>query len=410
MDPTRVAVRARNRTLRRSREHTVAGIRRWDARIRPALPRGVEAILSIALTAALAFLDLHFVPWVDLTLFYWVPIFIATWGEGLWLGLLVAAGSTAASHVPAAHLEAIAQAAFSHAQVWYQDAAHAAMFLAVAWVTWLIKRQGDRLSAEHHRVLRAQERIRSDLQAAQRVQDSLMAQPLPEVPGARLARSYRFARQVGGDLIDVRRRGARVAVCVADVSGKGAQAALLAVAVKGWLDRVPGRFVAPAEALDYLNRRLCECVPTEMFVTLGYLVLHLGTGEARCALAGHESPLVRRGPASGREGEVEEICGAGPALGIITDARYREAQFNVAEGDLLLFYTDGLTTVRRREGGRSGIAPTLEVLRSFEGGDPDSMVRKLLATTMDGGDDPEDDVSLLALLRLPRGAELVHQA
>jgi serine phosphatase RsbU (regulator of sigma subunit) len=370
-----------------------ARLRRWDALIRPALPRGVEAGISVVLLAALAYADYWAGPHIDLAVFYFIPIFIAAWSTGPRLGMLLAVAAVLSSHLT--EHELIQAPEVTRLHVLYQDFAHALMFIPAAWFTSLVKRQGDRLAAEHARLLEAQARLRADMEAAQRVQQSLMGQSLPEIPAVGMALRYRSAREVGGDLVDVRRRGVRVGICVADVSGKGAQAALMAVAVKGWLDYVPGRFVSPAEVADHLNRRVSEVVPTEMFVTFTYLVLNTTTGEARCVIAGHEPPLLLRPGGSAPT----SLGPTGPALGLIPGVPFEEISFTMEEGDLLLCYTDGLTTARRADGSRPGIEPTLDYLEAVLPADLNALVDDLLASVVPPGGVPEDDVAILAVQR-----------
>src|SRR4051794_33015879 len=74
-------------------------VTRWDASIRPTLPRGVEAVLSVALLGILAALDYKAGPAVDLAVFYFIPIAIAAWSHGLRFGLAVAAAAVASSHL-----------------------------------------------------------------------------------------------------------------------------------------------------------------------------------------------------------------------------------------------------------------------------------------------------------------------
>src|SRR5262249_46500123 len=182
-----------------------------------------------------------------------------------------------------------------------QDAVDMATFLSVVALTCWMKRQGERLArharlGEAHRRVGgnhqgmggAEDRSQADPGGAPRGRGSAGAPPAAGAPGHELAMAHRFARQVGGDLIDVRRRGGRLAICVADVSGKGAQAALMAVAIRGWLDLLPTRYRSPAQVADWLNHRLCDCVPVEMFVTLAYVLMEIRTGTARYIAAGHE--------------------------------------------------------------------------------------------------------------------------
>jgi sigma-B regulation protein RsbU (phosphoserine phosphatase) len=237
--------------------------------------------------------------------------------------------------------------------------------------------------------LESPERIQEDLEAARRVHMSLMRHALPNLPEVGLAMAYRSAWQVGGDVVDVRRRGARLALCVADVAGNGVQAALIAVAVRAWLDHVRNRFVSPAEVADQLNRLLCECLPHEMFVTLAYLVYHLKTGEARWVVAGHELPLVRRAAT----GAVEEVRTTGPLLGVDARATYEEARVDLDPGDVTLLYTDGLR-------GTGDLSATLGILRRFHGPDVNCLVADLLADAAPGDQELPDDIAMIAMQRL----------
>jgi sigma-B regulation protein RsbU (phosphoserine phosphatase) len=277
------------------------------------------------------------------------------------------------------------------AKLLYQDLVHAVMFLFAAGMTWLIKRQGDRLAAEHRETLEVQAQLQADLDAAHRVQRSLMGQALPDIPSLEMRIGYRSARQVGGDLIDVRRRGVRLGICVADVSGKGAQAALMAVAVKGWLDYVPGRFVSPVEVAEQMNRRLSDCVPLEMFVTFAYFVVNTTSGEVRYTIAGHDPPLVRRAT-----GEIEALGPTGPALGLMADASFEEGTLALKPGDVLLLYTDGLTTAETDQG-RTGLEPALALLAQAP--PVDALVNGLMRTAVPEHGEPGDDVAILVVKR-----------
>jgi sigma-B regulation protein RsbU (phosphoserine phosphatase) len=232
-------------------------------------------------------------------------------------------------------------------------------------------------------------------------QQRRLRRPLPTVPWMAMVAACQFAQQVGGDLVDVRRHGMRVAAAVADVCGHGARAARLAEVVAGWLDRVPDRFTSPMTVVAALNRRLCACLPDELFVTLAYVVVDARTGEAWAAVAGHEPPLVRRSSAAGPGARIELLPVTGPALGLIADARFDETRFALAGGDLLLLYTDGLTTARTPEGGRTGLVPATDILERPGEVDLDHLVESLQAAARPGGAEPEDDLALLALYRRP---------
>ena len=76
----------------------------------------------------------------------------------------------------------------------------------------------------------------------------------------------------------------------------------MAVAVKGWLDYVPGRFVSPAEVAEHMNQRLVECVPLEMFVTFAYFVINTATGARATKIpAAVATPFPPRNPTNGEK-------------------------------------------------------------------------------------------------------------
>nr|CAA9249689.1 hypothetical protein AVDCRST_MAG63-1947 [uncultured Armatimonadetes bacterium] len=171
-------------------------------------------------------------------------------------------------------------------------------------------------------------------------------------PGLLLATYYEAALEeakVGGDYFDAFAlpRG-RVALVVADASGKGLQAAARAIQVKEVLRAFTREYPhSPTHILSRLNDYVCDTKhfeeqPEEGFVTLTLAVLDAHTGEMSVVNAGAEPPLVLR-----KDGRTETVDVSGLPLGVLREELYHAFPLRLAPGDTLLLATDGLTEARR---------------------------------------------------------------
>ena len=187
------------------------------------------------------------------------------------------------------------------------------------------------------------ERIRTELDLAGRIQRNA----LPELgadftghSGFTLAASMTPAREVGGDFYDFFFTDENhLALVVADVSGKGIPAALFMMSAKNTLGSRALIGGTPAEILTDVNLRLCQHNPTNMFVTVWLGILDLRTGLLTACNAGHEEPALR-----GADG-VFRLCHDkhGFVLGGMKRSRYTDYELQLAPGDTVFVYTDGVT-------------------------------------------------------------------
>lgn len=183
-----------------------------------------------------------------------------------------------------------------------------------------------------------------------RVADMLQAAFLSNIPDRlselELATVYRAGldeSQVGGDCYDVfPLPDGRVALVIADVSGKGLSAAVVTATVKFSLRAFAAEVAAPGLALTRLNRMLCGEASGlgEHFVTLFYAVFDPAGGRLIYASAGHETQLIKRAA-----GGSTRLVSTGPILGIAEHA-YSQCEERLGQGDSLLLFTDGLTEAR----------------------------------------------------------------
>ena len=178
--------------------------------------------------------------------------------------------------------------------------------------------------------------VDGELAAARQIQLSILPKKPPAIRGLDLAAVYEPASEVAGDFYEfVPIDDRSVGILVADVSGHGVPAALVAsmlkVAVAGHADQARH----PAHLLQELNAFFCGKLERQ-FITATYAFIEDGT--AIIASAGHPSPLLIRGDRS-----VEEITADGALLGRFPKANYSERSTPIARGDTLVLYTDGVT-------------------------------------------------------------------
>lgn len=180
--------------------------------------------------------------------------------------------------------------------------------------------------------------IDRELGIAREIQASILPQAMPRTAGLTVAARYRPMTAVAGDFYDfVEMEAARLGVLVADVSGHGVPAALIASMVKVALAAQQEHADHPAEVLAGMNRALCGRLGGQ-YVTAAYVVIDGRSGLLRYAAAGHP-PMLR---SSRRDGGVQEIEQNGLPLGIVEAAGYEETERQLDAGDRLLLYTDGL--------------------------------------------------------------------
>ena len=187
------------------------------------------------------------------------------------------------------------------------------------------------------------ERIGAELNVATKIQEDMLPSIFPAFPEKQTIDIYATmhpAKEVGGDFYDFFMvDDDRIALVMADVSGKGVPAALLMVIAKTIIKYRTQMGGKPSEILEYVNDRLCESNDYQFFVTCWLSIIDIKTGEAIAVNAGHEKPAIRR-----RNGEYELISGRhGLPLAAMEGTKYRDVEYTLNRGDSLFVYTDGVT-------------------------------------------------------------------
>jgi sigma-B regulation protein RsbU (phosphoserine phosphatase) len=200
-------------------------------------------------------------------------------------------------------------------------------------------------------------RLEEELRIAHEIQMSLLPQGPLGIPGLSVTALCVPAREVGGDYYDfLRIDDHRLGVLIADVSGKGTSAALYMAELKGLMLSLSRVYTSPRELLITANRIIAEHLDARSFITMTYAVIDLRRATMTYARAGHTPLIALQRHASGAGGtrsnvtaQVQVLAPDGMVLGLnIDDGRtferiLEERTVSLSDGDLYLFFTDGIT-------------------------------------------------------------------
>ncbi len=195
-------------------------------------------------------------------------------------------------------------------------------------------------------------RIERELQMGQEMQRALMPAQMPAMPGYDLAATWQAARELAGDFYDAFRLGDdRLGVVIADVSDKGAAAALFMAVSRSFIRSYAHAGLSPTDTLRATNDLIVDDAHNGMFVTV-YHSVFFHNGRCHNINAGHNPPLLYRRAAH----RVEFLPIGGRAIGWFENNPVRETVLDLAPGDILVYYTDGLTEAQNAQGDYYGEA------------------------------------------------------
>ncbi len=232
-----------------------------------------------------------------------------------------------------------------------------------------------------------------ELQRAREIQQSLLPKEIPQLPGIALATAWRPARAVGGDYFDVLRLdGNRLAICIADVSGKGVPAALLMANVQASLRASVRDLDSPARVCSIMNGMLCESIAANKFVSFFCGVLDASTRVFCYCNAGHPYPIL---VSAGATRTLEQ---GGAVLGVFPSWNYHDSSVNLKSGDRLLLFTDGITEAEDAQGEEFGVERVAAFGKVHAASSASELNEQLLAQVSDFcGAQFQDDATLVVL-------------
>lgn len=248
-----------------------------------------------------------------------------------------------------------------------------------------------------NRVFRTERRmaaVQRELETARQIQLSILPKRVPAVDGVLIAAHYDAMSEVAGDLYDfVVTSSGEVGVLVADVSGHGVPAAIVASMVKIALAVQDREISDPGIVLTRMNRALCGRFDLA-YVTATFALIDPATRTLTYASAGHPPPLLMRA-----DGRLESLDERGIVLGLLPDASYESAVVrDLSAGDRLVLYTDGLTEASRIDGEFFGDRQLRDMLTSRQSDHVEQFLASLIERARQWtGRDFEDDVTVVVV-------------
>ena len=273
-------------------------------------------------------------------------------------------------------------------------------FVLVAMICVSVARHGRKMTVMQAAVTEETTRIESELSFAANIQSSALPREYPAFPEheeIELFATMDTAKEVGGDFYDYFPiDDDHVAIVMADVSGKGVPAALFMMTGKMTIENCAKTGISPAEVFTNANKQISKGNDNDLFITAWLGILEVSTGKLRYVNAGHCPPLLRK---RGEQGfhYLKEVHGI--MLAYFDDTEYEQSEIQLAAGDELLLYTDGVTEAVNAQKEQYGC----ERLTAFMDEHGHDELEELLPAVKEqidafAGDVPQfDDVTMLML-------------
>jgi PAS domain S-box-containing protein len=256
----------------------------------------------------------------------------------------------------------------------------------------------------------ANRRMKSDLDAAARVQRTLLPHDLPKVQGVEFAWVFEPCDELAGDTFGISSLDdTHLMIYHLDVSGHGVSASLLSVTLSHWLapsappggggaSRTSGDAMhgtsAPASVVGRLNQQFPMDTGIGQYFTMFYGIFDTQARSVHYVTAGHPPPVHLR-----PDGESRLLTTGGIPVGLFPESTYEEATIELSPGDRLYLYSDGITEARNSDDEEFGLTRLLQVARRGRAGSLQASLDALVTSVSEwsGGTRPDDDLSILAL-------------
>ncbi|MGB6458912.1 MAG: SpoIIE family protein phosphatase [Candidatus Acidiferrum sp.] len=229
---------------------------------------------------------------------------------------------------------------------------------------------------------------------ARSIQQGLLPKIIPQQPGYEISGAWQPAQSVGGDYYDVLAfDDATFGLCIADVAGKGLPAALLMSNLQAAVRGLASPALPPDGLCARLNSLVCHNTGNDRFITFFYAQLDGPARFLRYTNAGHNPPIVLH-----RDGSHERLHAGGGVLGVFPNQKFTTGTAQLAPGDRVILFTDGVTEASEAGGEEFGEERLLHVLREHHAEAAGSLQDKILAVAGEFSRGHwHDDATLLVL-------------
>lgn len=231
-------------------------------------------------------------------------------------------------------------------------------------------------NAQIYSELIVKERMSNELDVASRIQKKILPADVDEIFGLEIAQYFEPAKEIGGDYYDYTILDDNVfSITIADVSGKGVPAAFLMALGRSVLRTLTltGDF-APNENLNELNKIIYSDITEDMFITMMHSKYNKENKTLYYSNAGHNPIVVYR--ASTDSIELHTVKGV--AIGFLEEYKYRQGEIQLNKGDIVIFYTDGITEAENSNKEMFGLERLKEVIYNNKNKSPKELRKVIL--------------------------------
>lgn len=243
------------------------------------------------------------------------------------------------------------------------------------------------------------EQLEYELELATKVQQALLPEQEPQIPGVEVAAFSRPAAIVGGDYFDFYRfQDGRPGLAIGDVAGHGMSASLLMASLQASLRILVPDHESPEAVMHRLNQLFYHNVRMTNFITLFLAQYDPAIRRLTYSSAGHNPPLLLRARRNGSP-PVSWLQPTGAAIGLVEESNFTTANVTLSSGDLLLLYTDGVSEATNRQQEEFGVDRLVRVVQQPARSSAYGVVQELRAELQRfaEGQPLDDDTTIVAL-------------
>ena len=249
-----------------------------------------------------------------------------------------------------------------------------------------------------HKKMLENKRLEEQLAIAREIQLTFLPKEDPSLPGYDISGVNVPSGEVGGDYFDfIKIIDYQTGISIADVAGKGIPASLIMAAFRASLIAEIRNNYAIRMICKKVNSLIYESVERENYVTAVYGVLDSKNDIFTFANCGHNQPIMLR-----RDGRIEFLKEGGMALGIVPDTTYEERPIFLQSGDMILFYTDGVTEAYNEKGEQFGTERVIGTLKKYRNLSANRILQSIHQEVKDfaSGSHIFDDLTMVVLKKL----------
>ena len=267
-------------------------------------------------------------------------------------------------------------------------------FIQKPWDNWrligMVRNQMER----REQLRRAESDVDREMQEAGELQKRLLPKHVTQIPGLDIAVDWKPARTIGGDYFDILRfADGSVALCIADVEGKGVPAALVMSNLQSAVKAFAGPAVEPKTLCQRLNSIFCEEVQAERSISMFYAHIDPAGRRITYVNAGHLPPLLAHA-----DNSEDSLDSGGAVLGRLPHWEYEQSEAILRSGDVLVLYTDGVTEAENSSGEEFGTTRIAACARECRDRSAAGLQARLLAeVTQHCGNRFRDDATMMVV-------------